>query len=474
MHSRILHQRIATHLIPWGVLSLFMVGLAGCLFSPSKSNSDFALSSRVWDGMTLDSAGQSIAVEGALRIHFTDAERVKIEVGNRQGSAPYSVSKSGRMSLGFPDDPLMLVSSDDYQKVDLRPWLPDFLSRVDRFKEQDRKLYLRATAYPDVLLSLAIGDTALAIGRENLQDTLVMVYPQPLDTPAVVVDTIPTIPTPVEPPALILMLPKDFPVYGGSVVPPQREASLRKAIKAWDEWKAANVKGYTFDYSEDCACLKVRSGQITVHEGKVVEYRPLKNIGEGPKLGELPTVETLFAQIGLLLTAPYKQGESMQIAFGPYGEPMQLVADMNVLSVMDDLSFVVSAFTPQTNETAGPLVPLDHLTGKVWTLSMIDPMDLGKVAPTIAQIQFSEDSTWRGHFLCNSYSGAFTPTLSGQYSLTLEPQTFLECGERPVIAQVSELLKNPVWMFPNANGDVLVASSDGSHMAILKVLLTFK
>lgn len=593
---------------------LFVIAFTSCLFSPTKSGDDFALSSRVWDGISIDSAGQIQSLDGWLRLHFDAEGEVKVQVGLRKGEAPFAVRSSGRMSLGFEDEPLTLGSGELIFSPATEALVAAFLAKVDRYKQDKDKLYLRTSAYPDIMITLKASDTSVAIavkpepvkpvepvkpkppvpettavdspdtateidqkellrklaanswngqwvnassshliradgllelwftengafrmnlGCAELNGNFVFRY-QSSGTPFSMVfglnsnadwsclenatgdlaalvkvvrpmfnrPFIPTFPngrlelssdpmlssipythlsfTPgkvlIDPPIIrpldtLYILPTDFPVYGGRRVPFNRVELYRSTIEAWDKWKqvvaSEAAAGYFFEFSEACFCTANRNGRITVRDGQPTEFVPASpSISPQPALEDLPTVEKLFAQIGLLLTREYREGESMRLNFGNYGEPIFLAADPIPGQTQDDLSFKTSRLTPLKPIVVFPTLTLEQLVRFGWVLhSLQENAVLAEIARKVA-VQFGSDGTWSGTFGCNTYGGTLKQQADGTYAFTLDYQTFFECGDGAVTEVLEALLKNPVIVQRAGERMLSIQSVDGLIQAL--------
>jgi heat shock protein HslJ len=596
---------------------LFVTLFTSCLFSPAKSGDDFALGSRIWDGVEIDSAGETQSLDGWLRLHFDEEGEVQVQVGLRKGQAPFAVRSSGRMSLGFEDEPLTLGQADMVFNPATEALVAAFLAKVDRYRQDKGKLYLRTSAYPDIMITLKASDTSVVIGQKpkpeepkkpkpdtiKVDTTLIDTLPPPhtptqmelyaklqtnvwsgrwLDTSrgfeidlrnlfelhlnkdrrftmrlpcgtasgsyslsddnhlvltpvqqakaacltgavrdadqaaraeaaitnmfrrpffptlsngnlilrshpalssirpmaiwltagpiATPVDTtlIDTIPPVIPIPDTTLILPADFPVYGGRQVPSARAGLFAQTVAAWSQWRSMAVTSYYFDFLETCFCLANRNGRVTVRDGKPAEFVSANpEIATQPALGDLPTVEALFAQIGLLLTRSYRADERISVTFGLAGEPTYLKADPIINTQQDDLMFSVSRFTPLKVVVTFPTLSLDQLIKANWILHSLQNNQTLVELSRMVSVKFAPDGSWTGTFGCNTYGGKVNQLADGRYAFSLDYQTFFECGDGAVTELLEALLKDPVIVQKVGERMVQIASVDGLLSALL-------
>lgn len=602
---------------------LFVTLFTSCLFSPAKSGDDFALGSRIWDGVEIDSAGETQSLDGWLRLHFDEEGEVQVQVGLRKGQAPFAVRSSGRMSLGFEDEPLTLGQADMVFNPATEALVAAFLAKVDRYRQDKGKLYLRTSAYPDIMITLKASDTSVVIGQKpKPEEPKKPVNPDTIKVDTTLIDTLPispthdqkellrqlqantwqgrwldtsrgyeidlrnlyvlrfqpdgkftvrlpcatvtgnyvlqagttTIPhglmldaksesdaaclvgvtghsgqeaaielslrkifgkpllpsfqggnllvrthpalssirpmvlwltagpiaTPVDttlidtiPPVIpipdtTLILPADFPVYGGRQVPGARAGLFAQTVAAWSQWRSMAVTSYYFDFLETCFCLANRNGRVTVRDGKPAEFVSANpTMTPQPNLGDLPTVENLFAQIGLLLTRSYRADERISVTFGLAGEPTYLKADPIINTQQDDLMFSVSRFTPLKVVVTFPTLSLDQLIKANWILHSLQNNQTLVELSRMVSVKFAPDGSWTGTFGCNTYGGKVSQLADGRYAFSLDYQTFFECGDGAVTELLEALLKDPVIVQKVGERMVQIASVDGLLSALL-------
>jgi|GEM_PF-6745906 len=429
---------------------LAIAALAGCLFSPAKSGDRFPLSTRIWDGVELDSAGKKIPLSGWVRIDFQEDESARIQIGLSQGAAPYVIRSSGRLQFGFEDEPLVMGSAETKFDTAAERWLPGFFATVDRYLEEDGKLYLRASAYPEVLASLDFGDTSVVI--PVLPDTLT--EPDP--------DTLTHRPPEDTAQPILLTLPKDFPGYAGRGVPLFRRALFDSITAAWERWKKAKIHHYSYRFLEVCNCPDPRSGYITVDSGRVISFiSDAKGDVPPPSFSILPTAERLFAQFGLLLTEPVHAGEILEGWFHPVGFPLYLNADPLPEATKDEIGFLVEEFRdlglPVVKEGA-----LIFLRGKTWNVETINGQLAlkgdGAGSPTLA---VGAQGDWTATFACNRLSGYFKPISEIALIPTVIERTYVECGETEALQGVLELFSKRIYVVKGEEGGLLLMHDSG-------------
>ncbi len=556
----------------WGLALLAMgilIGVTGCIFSPDKKKDGFPLSARTWDGVEIDSAGQKTAVVGAIRLQFLEAGQVKVQVGHLKGESPFAVRTSGKLELGFEDEPLVLLPSTTVAKIlAVKAWLPDFLSHADRYKEQDKKLYFRSTLYPDVLLSLAPGDSSVALGetpdtvkpledlslvRDRLKffawravsmdsakdlkafsfsdrtinlrftdsshfvadmpcqqvqgkyrlesaDRIVFLEPNrswncnilpnesdpdnklvralgqanglkvtgyslslfPEKMPGVGFHFTNTkIPeTPVDTP---LVLPNDFPVYGGYSVPQARKAIFDLTVAAWGRWKHSEITAYHFQFQEGCMdCRFDRNGRISVQNGKVIAFQVLDAMEFSPEgLLGYPTIETLYTQLGRYLTQLYLVGEVFQVTYDIYGAPKQGWLDPNPESEDDNYQFLLGNFGTGQAIEIDAIQPTDPFRGKEFLVTRLEFSGITTTLVASPQISFTTTSQWTAQFQCNTFSGTYSMLKPEIYDFKLGKRSQVDCGESPITETVAALLRYPVQVKQHGTGELRLSSQDG-------------
>lgn len=546
-----------------------LLGVTGCIFSPEKKKDGFPLSARVWDGVEIDSSGQKTQIAGTLRLQFLEEGRVKVQVGHLKGEAPFAVRNSGKVELGFEDEPLVLLPSITAKAVAVKTWLPDFLSHADRYKEQDGKLYFRTTLYPDVLLTLAPGDTADTVGSkpdptkpqpmQNLDSVraLLKAYVwKGISLDSTRVDDLPlslqgliqvrfvdssnfevdfscrkgvgqyrleaanriaflnleiikdcketlnhiqdiernlilalkathTVSVSTRNLSLIsekmglalyfesaklaeppvpssLILPDDFPVFGGQRVPQARKAIFDATVAAWGRWKHSEIAAYHFQFQEGCLkCGGERDGAIYVQSGKVVGFKPTDILSASSALATFPTVEALYGQLGWYLTQPTQVGEIIQVTFDIYGAPKQFWVDPNPEFADDTYQFLLGSFGTGQAIEIDAFQPVDPLSGKDFEVTRLQFSGITTSLIASPQISFTTNGQWTAQFQCNTFTGTYAIQTDGLYAFKLGARSQVDCGETPITETVASLLRYPVQVTQEGVLGLRLSSQDG-------------